>query len=321
MALLDATRKDRIMQTYQTIEAFKNAMRESGIEPPEHINADGALHRFHITGQKHGSLNGAYKLYLTGHKPAGYFEDFKNGIKATWKADGPVKPLSQAERQQLEADKKTREQQQAQRYEQAAQTAQRLLNQSIPAPGNHPYLIRKNIPAYDLRLLRTWTKRQTIDGKRFENITVQNVLIVPLTDINGKLWNLQAIFPESHTQLGRDKDFLSGGRLSGLFHAIGKTTDEILICEGFATGLTLHISTNFQVFCALSAGNLLKVAQSVRAANPDRKITIAADNDEKTPGNPGLTAARKAALAVDGFLVVPPIAGDFNDYYIQIQEP
>jgi putative DNA primase/helicase len=249
-----------------------------------------------------------------GAKPAGYFEDFKTGIKANWKADGPVKPLTNAERVQFAEAKKQRDQQQAQRYEQTAQIAQRLINQSLTATNDHSYLARKRVDAHDLRLLRFWKKRHRMDGEHLENIVVENVLIVPLTDITGKLWNLQAIFPATHPKLGRDKDFLSGGRLGGLFHVIGKQSDEIIICEGWATGASLYEATGSQVYCALSAGNLLPVAKALRESDKGKKIILAADNDEKTPGNPGLTAAKKAALAIGGLLAVPPIPGDFNDF-------
>ena len=49
-------------------------------------------------------------------------------------------------------------------------------------------------------------------------------------------------------------------------------------------------------------------------------LVMAADDDHLTPGNPGLTAAKQAALAVGGLVVVPqfpadrpPKASDFND--------
>jgi len=288
-------------------------MLEAGITPPDRILPDGIIHRFHIPGHKQGSLNGAYKLHLDG-KPAGYFEDFKTGIKTTWKADGQVKKLTNDDRLKFAEEKKRREQQQAQRYEQTAQTAQRLINYSLPATPDHPYLTRKRVNPHDLRLLRHWRKRIKTEGEHLESIDVENVLIVPLTDITGKLWNLQAIFPETHPKLGRDKDFLSGGRLGGLFHVIGRPSDEIIICEGWATGASLHEATGTQVYCALSAGNLLPVAQALRAINKCKKIILAADNDEKTPGNPGLTYAKKAAIAINGLLAVPPIPGDFNDF-------
>ena len=69
------------------------------------------------------------------------------------------------------------------------------------------------------------------------------------------------------------------------------------------------------VAVAFDAGNLLPVAQSLRAKFPHIEITLCADNDLNTPGNPGLTKAREAAAAVGALLAVPPYAGDFNDMY------
>ena len=60
----------------------------------------------------------------------------------------------------------------------------------------------------------------------------------------------------------------------------------------------------------------------MRAEYPALKITIAADDDHQTSGNPGLTQATAAAQAVGGFLAVPEFpAGrgvkhtDFNDLH------
>lgn len=69
-----------------TIDEFKNAMLDHGVIPPDHIIGDGLLHRFKIDGK----LNGAYVLHLDG-QPAGYFEDFKQKIKSTWKGSGEKK--------------------------------------------------------------------------------------------------------------------------------------------------------------------------------------------------------------------------------------
>jgi putative DNA primase/helicase len=303
-----------MMNSYQVIEAFKLAMAEAGIKPPDRIEADGQIHRFHIDGHKPGSQNGAYLLHLDGARPAGYFEDFKTGLKTTWKADGPVKPLTPEERQQSAADRLERQQQQLRRYEKTAEHARYLLNSAKPVIGkNHLYLLGKNVNSYGLYSLKAWSKRIKT-GDQWSSVVVKDPLLVPLTDLSGKIWNIQAIFPQTDEQLGRDKDFLGGGRLGGLFHAIGQPTHELIICEGYATGASLHEATGLMVLCAMSAGNLEPVARDVRKTEPGRKIFIAADNDEKTPGNPGVTAAKKAARAVGGYLAVPPIAGDFNDY-------
>ena len=66
---------------------------------------------------------------------------------------------------------------------------------------------------------------------------------------------------------------------------------------------------------AFDAGNLMPVALAFRKKYPDMDIIICADNDTETEGNPGLTKAKEAAKAINARLAVPPISGDFNDYY------
>jgi putative DNA primase/helicase len=300
-------------QIYQIIDAFKAAMQDAGIPAPDHIITDGKLHRAHIPEHKLGSQNLAYFLHTDG-KPNGWFKDFKSGIESKWKLDGETKPISQADRQQFEAAKQESRKLKAQRYEQAAIVAQRLVSIAKPLTGNnHPYLLRKQVDSFGLYRLKNWHKRVKDEAGQWVSLDIKNVLLVPLIDFNSKLWNVQLIFCEPHPLLGRDKDFLRDGRQAGTFHFIGQATDEVVICEGYSTGASLHTATGLQILCAMSAGNLFNVAQAVRAVDPRKKIIIAADNDTKKPGNPGLAAAKKAALAVGGFLAVPTFPGDFND--------
>ena len=302
------------MNISEIIEEFKSFIRSLGVEPPAEIIPDDGIKRFHIPGDKTGSLNGAYTLHTDGH-PAGFFENHKTGIKASWKSNQPVKPLSKVEKKQLETAKNEAENKKQQGYERAALTAQKLFyNQSKPAII-HPYLERKQVNANDLRILNSWTKRKNSDdgSGNVENIVVKNVLLVPLIDIDGKLWNVQAIFTERHELLGRDKDFLTGGRLAGLFYKIGQDSDDVLICEGMATGLSLHKATGIQVLCAMTAGNILNVARIVRSAMPGKRIVICGDNDSNKPVNAGLIAAKKAAKLTSSLLAIPPVEGDFND--------
>ncbi len=103
---------------------------------------------------------------------------------------------------------------------------------------------------------------------------------------------------------------------------IGTMSDHFFICEGYATGCSLHEHYHNcdSVIVTFTAGNLKHVAKTVRDRYPDIRITIAADNDVGTPGNPGLTKGREAATAVDGYLTYPDFADleikgtDFNDY-------
>ena len=100
------------------------------------------------------------------------------------------------------------------------------------------------------------------------------------------------------------------------------------MCEGFATGASIHEATGGAVAVAFNAGNLSAVALALRVKYPGLTITIAADDDWHTSGNPGLTAAKQAAVDVGGKLAVPDFTGlvrgakdtDFNDMARLIRE-
>lgn len=109
-------------------------------------------------------------------------------------------------------------------------------------------------------------------------------------------------------------------RHAGAFFTISDKPDgPIVICEGVATGLSVHEASGFAAVCAMHAGNLLAVVESLRRKWPERDFILAADNDAQRPDNPGLTAATAAAKATGTRLAVPVFADvadkptDFND--------
>jgi putative DNA primase/helicase len=107
----------------------------------------------------------------------------------------------------------------------------------------------------------------------------------------------------------------------------------VLICEGYATGLTLRMASNrdLAVYVALDAGNLQHVVPLVRELHPESRILICADDDWRTRdpitkqlNNPGRTAARAAAKATTHCDFTFPIFApatrqpkdtDFNDLH------
>lgn len=196
------------------------------------------------------------------------------------------------ERQQAELER------QRQQAEVAAKAA-RIWSTAAPANPNHPYLQAKQIHRLHLRQMN-------------------DALVVPVASADG-LVNLQFIQPDG------SKRFLKGGQVAGACAAIGRPTDVIYICEGYATGATIHQIIGHGVLCALSASNLMAIARSAREQMPDAHIVICADNDHQTLGNPGVTAARKAALAISAELMIPEFpanhAGtDWNDHYLMSME-
>lgn len=275
-------------------EAFSMAIAASGMQPPEAI-IPGVLQRFSPTG-RHGDTAGWYVFYSDGI-PAGSFGNWREATQSTWcsKADHEMTDTErEAHHQRMQAAQQQREAAKAAQQEATAQVAQTRWDASQPATG-HPYLTAKGIKPHAAR----------IDGE---------ILLIPLRDVRGKLWNLQQIYPDG------TKRFLPGGKVSGCYCAIGQPDGALVIAEGFATGASIHEATGRAVVVAFSASNLPTVALALRARYPDMQLTIAADDDHQTAGNPGLTKGTQAAQAVGGWLarpVFPPERADrdtdFND--------
>jgi len=298
---------------YSVIDQFKAAMLEAGIEPPPAIQADGVLHRFHIAGHRAGTLNGAYKLFLTGAKPAGYFEDFKTGVKANWKADGPTKTLTQAERAEQDAARLQREAELAAKHNKMAAVARREYRKAQAWPFELTgYMVRKQLPSAHCAKRGRFDRRvRCVDGV-VRRLVVDGVLLVPVLDRSERIRNIQYIFDQAPPELGRDKTFLAGGELSGCFCRIGAPSETIFLTEGFADAVCLHYDTACRVYIAFSAGNLPAVGLIVRKLHPDASIVVCRDNDEV-----GIRKADEAAALIDGAIYTPPFGKDYNDSFIE----
>lgn len=172
--------------------------------------------------------------------------------------------------------------------------AESILDACDYATVKHPYLEKKRIKPR----LMPWLDRY-------------NNLVIPVLDIAGQIHSLQFISPEG------GKRFLSGGTIKGHFYQLWTGPEAIVICEGYATGITLyqHYTPECSVVVAFNAGNLKPVAQALHYSNPDKEIIIAGDCD---PSGVGQKKAEEAALAVSGSYSLPKFASnekgtDFND--------
>lgn len=217
-----------------------------------------------------------------------------------------LKAAAVARREATEREERER----AERQRAASIEAARLWEgaSEVTDPAAAPYLVRKGVMPYGVRRLADGT------------------LCVPLRDAELKLWNLQTIAPAAPADGGPEKRFLAGGRKSGLWHwIVGDPRDFSLftICEGYATGATIHEATGRTVAVAFDAGNLATVARTVRGLFPSAPLLICGDDDrataERTGKNPGREKAEAAARLVRGAAVFPsglPVgASDFNDLH------
>lgn len=278
-------------------QQFRDAIQAAGLMPPDDIEADGKLRRFSSNGKKADDA-GWYLLHNDGI-PAGSFGDWRTGIMQTWRADigRTLTPAEDAaHRAKVEAMRRERETEEAQRKAEAKAKAAAIWQKAEPAPGDHPYLIRKGIKA---------------SGAKLYN----EALLIPMR-ADGDIHSLQFIGPDG------EKRFLTGGRVKGCFFSIGNPKGAAALCiaEGFVTGTTIHEATGYPVAVAFNAGNVGAVAKAMRDKFPDLRLILCADDDAQTEGNPGLTAATEAARSVGGLLAIPdfganrdPDITDFND--------
>ena len=266
-------------------DKFYEAMVDAGLAmyKPTSILADGKVHRYRVAGDKAGSLNGWYVLHLEA-KAFGAFGSWKLDKPFRWSSLKP-ETMTPAERQafaaRMQEVRAAHAEETAKVHAEAAKRALRLWDRSKPACNDHPYLVKKRVHAYGIRDLR-------------------GQLVVPLRDVEGKLHNLQFISAD-----GRSKPFLTGGRVRGCYHSIGRLQEVLCICEGYSTGATLHQATGHATAVAFGRTNLEPVARALRGKFPALMLVVCADNDTSSPGNPGLTSARKAAQAVGAALAVP----------------
>ena len=280
------------------IEAFRGAILSAGLTPPDTISDDGKLIRFNGTGKRGTTKDSWYVLYGDG-VPAGVFGDWAATEPIKWTGK-PDNAMTEAERQAVQARTVDAKEQRAKTTERKHANAQKLaasyMDGSDPAKLGHPYLDSREVQPHGLR---------SADG----------LLVMPLYDMDGELWSVQLINGEGK------KKFLPGGRVAGCFYPMGKSNGTTVICEGFATGASIHEATGMAVLVAHSAGNLKAVAEALRAKHPDERILIAADDDWQTKGNPGITKAGEAAQAAGATVVVPQFPErfegltDFNDLH------
>lgn len=275
--------------------SFAEFAREHGLLLEGEPIADGKFHRVPVEDGKPRAKDGSYVYFSDAGGNAGWIKNFKTGFESSYGEtkgrSGEIRRLSAEEREAREAERKAG-------YDVVAKKADYLVSKVFKKAETHPYLEAKGVKPHNTLVDKDGT------------------LIIPLTNSEGKIRTFQRIDADG------TKGYIKGGEKAGTYYSFGSPKDKMLICEGFATGASLYEATRIPTLAAMDAGNIERVAADMRAKYGDNmKITIAADNDHATVGNPGVTYAQKAAAAVKASVVIPQFnetekAGkltDFND--------
>lgn len=312
------------------LSKFIDAMSAAGCSPANSSEVfDGVDNKLIKAADDRGKSKTLYVSFRAeGDKAFGRWYSCKHANGDSWfsrshKEWTAEEKAAWAERRKAERDARDKELQQG--YEDVALAAQELWRGAKRA-DEHPYLTKKGIKGTGCR----------VHG---------GDLLIPLRDIEGKLWLLQTITSEGdkfNSFRLPDGTWASGGKKQGCYHGVvnGKTDKGVIvIAEGFATGRSIAEATGLAVVCAVDSTNLKPVAEAIRKKYPDAAIVIGADNDQwtfKTPRpskvkgikreetsgddvrwsewrsaeylhNPGIEKGGQAAAKVDGFIVYPDV--------------
>ncbi|MDZ7852329.1 MAG: toprim domain-containing protein [Halomonas sp.] len=279
---------------HTTIEAaLADALASRGITGLA-IRTDGDVHRFDAPDKRRGNLAG---WYVCPTLEVAVFGFWHTGEQQTVTVAGEHDPIAAEQARQAAAKaRRGREVRRQQEQAQAAQQARQTWAAAAPADHLHPYLTAKGVQPHNLRQR---------DG----------TLLVPLY-AEKELVSLQRIHADG------TKRFLTRGRIKGAASLVGRLAGagHVYVTEGWATAAKIHEASGCPVVATMAANNLEPVARTLRrnlAAHI--AITIAADNDRRTPGNPGLTYGRHAAEIIGADITWPRFpcedcaCSDFND--------
>ena len=281
------------------MRTIQEKMLEFSITPPTEIIYDGNIHRFKNNGDS--GKNSWYVAYDNGKFQSGAFGCWKKDVSETFcSIEMNLLTIEQKQHyaRQLEEQKLIAKKEKIKQQEYVKELVnKRFNNASTVDINNHPYLVNKGIKSHSLR-------------------QEKYLLLVPMTNIDGEIVNLQTI-----SDTGA-KFFTKGGKVKGCFLMLGVPERVLIISEGYSTGVSIYSATSECVAICFNAGNIKEVAKELSSKYPSTKIIIAGDDDHRNKQNIGRVKAIEAAKHIGATTVFPKFditydesCTDFNDLH------
>lgn len=229
-------------------------------------------------------------------KNGAYFWDGERGWCFAWDGDAQVqwwndpnsKPWSEAEKQAWKAKREASASAQQQQYARTAQTAHATVRGC--KTDYHDYLHFKGLP--DCKGL--------VDDSGALIVPMRNVVTNALQGVQFVTWDCEARRWEKKMQYGMQAR-------NAVFRMGPKTARETILCEGYATGLSIDIAArqmrlSASVVVCFSDRNMVNVAGQIKG-----KKYVYADNDKSGAGE------RAAVDAGVAYCMSETLGNDAND--------
>ena len=199
------------------------------------------------------------------------------------------KTFTPIEKAQFSQERERAKKLQLEQQQEALKSARKDWSQAKPINLNHQYVIKKSI-------IPIYAKQKS-----------SNILL-PIYNSKGQIISTQEIYPDGM------KRFAKGASMSGGMLFLGEhVTPIIRICEGWATGCSIHEAVGETVIVSFSGNNLENVAIEIHRLCPKSKLLICGDT-----GDAGIKYAERAVKATNSKSVYPKIninGKDFNDLH------
>lgn len=311
------------MADFDLLDDVLKQLQDYGLRPATPLVV-GKRVRCEAENDKAPEKTGWYVIYehlTSDHRTiyCGAYGDWRQGEKGSWQRIKPKGGRLSAEdrevmKKRAEEGQRKAAEAEARKHRTAARRAAAMWKK-LPEKGISLYVERKRVVAFGLR----YSKKS-------------GAALVPMRRVkDGQLSGLQVLYPQVQADTGRDKSYWPYGlEKEGAAHIIGpdpEPGDVVLVCEGYATGASLHMATNLPTVVCFDAGNLLPVGKALRERYPGRQLLFCADDDWKTvingkPHNTGRIRAENAATVTGGQVVLPVFDNDreerwtdFNDLH------
>ena len=263
---------------------------------------DGEIHRIKPPESK--SKSAWYVAHKDGDFEAGACGDWKTGFKQNFCSVDKSEFSSEQVKQYAHQMAKVKHQRRIdaiKRHKVGKLNALKRWNIALTENvSKHPYLVQKQIKALNVR------------------VDARGNLIVPIYDNNVELCNLQTI------SVTGSKLFTKNAKIKKCFHPLGfleRQPPVIVLCEGYATGVSLYQATQIPTVVCFNAGNLASVSPIIKHKYPHSRLIIAGDEDQFNAINIGRIKASIGANLVGGKVVLPAFKSlstkptDFNDLH------
>ena len=269
----------------------------------DYLDTSGQLVRVAVTASesnrpdRYGEKSGWYVFNQTGDYQNCVWGNWRSALQGKWSNIDP-NDLNPTQRQKLKSDldeaKKKSEAEKKKRQDEVAEDVQRRFG-SYDNITEHPYLDAKQI-------------KNDYGFKGYKG-----TLVIPVYSITGELRSLQYIDKNSQ------KRFVSSSEIKGNVFPIGfnlnslADLESIIVVEGVATGISVHLATNKPVIVVFSASFGLEALTRLREISKAR-LTLAFDNDKNGVG--GKKATECSNSIYNSIVRLPSIEGDFNDLHL-----